>query len=122
MSNGRRRGFAILIAAVALAFALRALPLYWSSYPSTLDGFDYAWLAKTATETGALPLTQRADTLVFSTYLSVVSLVTDAVPSERFNRSRRSSAGLSVLSVASSLAACSTTPGRATRPPRRLGR
>ncbi|WP_233514229.1 MULTISPECIES: hypothetical protein [Haloferax] len=80
MSNGRRRGFVILIAGVALAFALRALPLYWSGLPSTLDGFDYAWLAKTTTETGSIPLTQRADNLVFSTYLSVVSLVTDAVP------------------------------------------
>ncbi|WP_396611648.1 hypothetical protein ACH9L7_15845 [Haloferax sp. S1W] len=79
MSSGRRRALLVLLTGVALALFLRALPLYWSSYPSTLDGFDYAWFAQTAAETGGLVFEMRADNLGFTVLLSVVTVLTDTL-------------------------------------------
>ena len=65
-----------LVAIIGVALLFRALPLYWSSLPSTLDGFKYAALAERAVQTGQIPFEGRADNLFFTTVLGSVSLLT----------------------------------------------
>ncbi|MDS0295003.1 hypothetical protein [Halogeometricum luteum] len=79
MSRRRRVGL-LLAAVVSVALAFRAAPLYWSPYPSTLDGFNYAALARTVVDTGAFPFTDRADSLLFTTLFATAGLVFDADP------------------------------------------
>jgi hypothetical protein len=78
--SSRRRPLATLLALVALALAVRAAPLYWSGYPSTLDGFGHAAFARTAVRTASIPLTVRADSLLFGSLLATTGLVLDVDP------------------------------------------
>lgn len=78
MSRRSRRVVLALVALLGVALVFRAGPLYWSPYPSTLDGFNYAASAQTAIDTGTLPLTGRADNLFFTTVFAVAGLVFDA--------------------------------------------
>jgi hypothetical protein len=80
MRRYRRQVALALAALVALAFALRALPLHWSPLPSTLDGFKYAALARTTVQSGSLPLTGRADSLFFTSLLATAGIVLDVPP------------------------------------------
>ncbi|QIB75522.1 hypothetical protein G3I44_15190 [Halogeometricum borinquense] len=80
MRKRRRRFGLALTALVLLALAIRSFPLYLSPYPSTLDGFNYAAMARTATETGSVPLTGRADSLLFTSLFAVTGTVFDADP------------------------------------------
>jgi hypothetical protein len=75
-SRGLRVGLAV-VSLLGVALVLRAGPLYWSPYPSTLDGFAYAANAQTAINTGTLPLTGRADNLFFTMVFAVAGLVFD---------------------------------------------
>ena len=80
MTDRGRRGralVAVVLATLAVGIAARAWPLYWSPYPATLDGFRYAWLARTMTGTGALPVGAiQADELVFTAVHGVLAAVT----------------------------------------------
>ena len=80
MRQRRRQAGLAVAALLAVALAFRAAPLYWSAYPSTLDGFGHAARAQTMVATGTIPLTGRADQLFFSTLLATVGLVVDADP------------------------------------------
>lgn len=77
-----RRSYALVVLAVfAVGLATRAVPLYWSPLPATLDGLRYASLAADVTAGGHLPLARLdADELVFTTVLSTASLVTGTTP------------------------------------------
>lgn len=74
----------ILFAAVAifaLAVALRFVPLYWSPYPATLDGFTHAANARAVLDTGSLPLHRmRADAMGSALLLSSASTVLGVEP------------------------------------------
>jgi len=75
-----RCGFALLTV-LALAAALRFVPLYWSPHPATLDGFGYAWYATEALSTGAYPLSAfRVDSFVFSGLLAALGGVLGVSP------------------------------------------
>ncbi|WP_049902581.1 sodium:phosphate symporter [Halococcus agarilyticus] len=78
----RRREYVLVCLAVfALALAMRTITLYWSPFPATLDGFDYAALARNTIATGHLPFDRlRADNLVFATVLGLAGTVTDVRP------------------------------------------
>ena len=66
---------------LALAAALRFVPLYWSPHPATLDGFGYAWYATEALSTGAYPLSAfRVDSFVFSGLLAALGGVLGVSP------------------------------------------
>jgi hypothetical protein len=83
IKRGYRSLVGVALATLALGTAARAWPLHWSPYPATLDGFRYAWLARTTLEAGSLPIDAlQADELVFTAVLSVVSSVT-GVPAVR---------------------------------------
>jgi hypothetical protein len=83
MTERRRRSLAgVALATLALGIAARAWPLYWSPYPATLDGFRYAFLARTTLESGLPVVALSADELVFTSVLAVVSAVT-GVPTVR---------------------------------------
>jgi hypothetical protein len=79
-----RDGDALLVlAAFAVAVAARAVPLFWSPLPATLDGFNYAGLARATLETGSLPWDAgvlAADELGFATVLATASAVTGVDP------------------------------------------
>lgn len=77
----RRSYVLVVLAVVAVGLATRAVPLYWSPLPATLDGLRYASLAADATATGHLPFTRLdADEIVFTGLLSVASQVTGRAP------------------------------------------
>lgn len=79
--RSRRRQLGVILAIILLlAFAIRGAPLYWSPYPSTLDGFGYAALARATIDSGSIPLSGRADGLVFTSMLALVSSVLDTDP------------------------------------------
>lgn len=82
MTDRARSGLVgVVLATLAVGIAARAWPLYWSPYPATLDGFRYAWLARTTLELGALPAgPMAADEVVFTAVLAVVSTVTGLPP------------------------------------------
>ena len=79
-----RTGDALLaIAVLAAAVAARAVPLVWSPLPATLDGFNYAGLARATLETGSLPWDAgvlAADEIGFTTVLATASAVTGVEP------------------------------------------
>ncbi|MFA1611748.1 hypothetical protein [Halobellus rubicundus] len=77
MSSRRHQVGLAIVALLGVALAFRAGPLYWSQYPSTLDGFNYAASAQTAMDTGTLGLTGRADNLFFTAVFAVAGLVFD---------------------------------------------
>lgn len=77
----RRPYLLVVFAVIAVGLATRAVPLYWSPLPATLDGLRYASLAADATAGGHLPFAQLdADELVFTGMLSTASLVTGRTP------------------------------------------
>ena len=70
-----------IAAAVLLAGgAVRLVPLYWSPYPATLDGFLYAATAEHVLATGHLPLPIEWDSLGFTALVSVASALTGVPP------------------------------------------
>lgn len=75
MSRRRQAGLAAL---VGVALVLRALPLYWSQHPSTLDGFHYAASAHATVASGTLPFPDRADDLFYTSLIAITGLVFDA--------------------------------------------
>jgi hypothetical protein len=78
-SEQNQQMFLALAALLGVALLLRAGPLYWSQYPSTLDGFGYAANAQKTIDSGSLQLTgARADNLFFTMVLVIPSLVFDA--------------------------------------------
>lgn len=77
MSSRRRQAGIALVALLGVALVFRAGPLYWSQYPSTLDGFNYAASAQTAIDSGTLRLTGRADNLFFTMVFAVAGVVFD---------------------------------------------
>ena len=78
----RRQGYVLVCLAVfAVALGMRTITLYWSPFPATLDGFDYAALARTTIATGHLPFDRlRADNLVFATLLGIAGTIADVQP------------------------------------------
>jgi len=55
-THRRRRSYALLVTAVvAVAIALRLLPLHWTSYPFNPDGFVFAGLARDLLTNAAIP-------------------------------------------------------------------
>jgi hypothetical protein len=79
----RRQYLVVGLAVFAVALCLRTVTLYWSPFPATLDGFDYAALARDTIAAGHLPLERfRADNFVFAGLLTAVSLLTDVPPVE----------------------------------------
>jgi hypothetical protein len=62
--------------------AMRTFPLYWSSLPSTLDGFAYASLARDTINTDAYPLSSdlRADFFILTFLTAIAGLVTGEAP------------------------------------------
>ncbi|UIO99738.1 hypothetical protein Hbl1158_14635 [Halobaculum sp. CBA1158] len=75
--RGRRRGALAVLAAFAVAVALRASPLIRSSLPFNPDGIVYAGHVRLVAATGRLPLSRMpVDDLQFTAFLSVVSAVT----------------------------------------------
>jgi hypothetical protein len=79
-----RDGYALVALAVfAAAAAARAVPLLWSPLPATLDGFNYAGLARATLGTGSLPWDAgvlAADEIGFTAVLSTTSAVTGVEP------------------------------------------
>jgi hypothetical protein len=66
---------------VAIAIAIRAVPLYWSPLPATLDGFGYAALARETIASAHYPIERfRADNFVFTGLLTVTSLLVGVTP------------------------------------------
>ncbi|WP_276997645.1 hypothetical protein, partial [Haloquadratum walsbyi] len=61
---------------IVIALGFRVVPLYWSSLPSTLDGFAYAAAGEMAVQTGSFPLDGRADRLVFASLLGSIGMIT----------------------------------------------
>ncbi len=71
----------VCLAVFAVALGMRTITLYWSPFPATLDGFDYAALARSTIAIGSLPFERlRADNLVFTTVLSLAGIVADVRP------------------------------------------
>jgi hypothetical protein len=77
-----RRRFALgLLAVLSLALAMRSLPLYWSPYPATLDGFGYVVAARETIAGGSIPLAGfRAEDFVFTSFTVVTSQVLGVRP------------------------------------------
>jgi hypothetical protein len=71
-----RSGWLWVGVVIAIALGFRVVPLYWSSLPSTLDGFAYAAAGETAVQTGSFPLDERADRLVFASLLGRIGMIT----------------------------------------------
>ena len=82
MQMRRHREYILVCLAVfAVALGMRTITLYWSPFPATLDGFDYAALARDTIATGHFPLERfRADNFVFTTVLTFVSRVANIQP------------------------------------------
>ncbi|MFB6130282.1 MAG: hypothetical protein ABEJ28_05615 [Salinigranum sp.] len=79
--GGHLRVGVVLVGILALAFALRAVPLYWSPLPSTLDGFGYAWQAQRVLTTGAFPVgSMRVDNFGYAGVLGVLGEVVGVRP------------------------------------------
>lgn len=77
----RRSYVLVALAVFAVGLATRAVPLYWSPLPATLDGVRYASLAADAIAGGYLPFSRLdADEIVFTAALSAASLVTGRAP------------------------------------------
>jgi hypothetical protein len=73
----------VALAVFAVAVAARAVPLYWSPLPATLDGFNYAGLARSTLATGSFPWDAgvlAADEIGFTAVLSTASAVTGVEP------------------------------------------
>ncbi|MEF8841315.1 MAG: sodium:phosphate symporter [Haloarculaceae archaeon] len=73
----------LVLAVVSLAVAARAAPILWSPLPATLDGFNYAGLARATLATGSLPWDAgvlAADEIGFATVLATASAVTGVEP------------------------------------------
>lgn len=71
----------VLVSVLALALALRLVPLYWSPLPSTLDGIEHAAHARDTLATGHLPVEElRADHLTFVTLLVSVGAIVGVAP------------------------------------------
>ncbi|MFB6296220.1 MAG: sodium/phosphate symporter [Halobacteriales archaeon] len=77
-----RRRFALgLLAVLGLALAARALPLLWSPYPATLDGFGYVADAQATIARGSIPLAGfRAEDFVFTSFTITASRVLGVDP------------------------------------------
>jgi len=77
-----RRSYALVVLAVfAVALAMRTIPLYWSPLPATLDGIDYAAIARNTIATGHIPLEGfRADKFVLVSLFSVVGVLLNRPP------------------------------------------
>lgn len=77
----RPRYALLVVALLALGVVLRLVPLYWSPYPATLDGFRYARLAHVTLQTGQIPVTSiDADELGYTLVLVAGSAVTGMRP------------------------------------------
>lgn len=71
----------VCLAVFAVAVGMRTIPLYWSPFPSTLDGFGYAALTRDTIALHHFPLTRfRADNFGFAGLLAVVSMLVDVSP------------------------------------------
>jgi len=77
-----RRRFALgLLAVLGLALAARALPLLWSPYPATLDGFGYVADARSTIAGGSIPLEGfRVEDFVFTSFTVTTSRVLGVDP------------------------------------------
>ena len=83
MMKTKRQYVVVCVAVFAVALGLRTVTLYWSPFPATLDGFDYAALARDTIANGQLPLERfRADNFVFAGGLTLVSVIGDSRPVE----------------------------------------
>jgi hypothetical protein len=82
--DGRPASLALLgLAVFATAVAARAAPMLWSPLPATLDGFNYAGLARATLATGSLPWgagVLAADEVGFTAVLATASAVTGVEP------------------------------------------
>ncbi|HET7323897.1 MAG TPA: sodium/phosphate symporter [Halococcus sp.] len=78
----RHRQYVLVCLAIfAIALGMRTITLYWSPFPATLDGFDYAALARDTIATGRFPLGRfRADNFGFASVLTFASHVTGVPP------------------------------------------
>lgn len=77
----RYPGYALLGAAVlALGLLVRAVPLWWSTLPATMDGFRYASLAEATLADGRLPLARLDADEAFTLVLATASAVTGIPP------------------------------------------
>jgi hypothetical protein len=73
----------LALAVFAAALGARAAPLYWSPLPATLDGFNYAGMARATLATGSLPWDAgvlAADEIGFTAVLATASAVTGVEP------------------------------------------
>jgi hypothetical protein len=81
----RRQRSALLAVCTLIVFLVaagtRTLYLYWSPYPATLDGFNYAATAQVTVSDASFPVFEMAaDTFTFTSLLVVGGLVTDKTP------------------------------------------
>jgi hypothetical protein len=77
----RRRFVLGLLAVLSLAVATRTLPLVWSPYPATLDGFNYIATAETTIARGSIPLGSfRSEDFMFTSFAAVTSRVLGVQP------------------------------------------
>ena len=80
LSRPGRRAL-VIVALLALAGLARAVPLYWSPHPATLDGFQYAWFARETLATGSFPIDQfRVDSFVYTGFVATVASVVGVAP------------------------------------------
>jgi hypothetical protein len=94
----------VVVAIFAVALAVRAAPLYWSSLPATTDGFRYARLAERLLATGVFPLSViDSDEFVFTLGLATASAVT-GIPPLRVAQGFVSGAGAGAPVVGAALA------------------
>ena len=77
----RRQYVIVCLAVFTVGLGMRTITLYWSPFPATLDGFDYATLARNTIKIGHFPLEQtRADNFAFVSVLTFASHITDIQP------------------------------------------
>lgn len=77
----RRSYLLVVLAVFAVGLATRAVPLYWSPLPATLDGFGYAALAADAIAGSHFQFARMdADEIFFTAALTAASTVTGTTP------------------------------------------
>jgi hypothetical protein len=77
------RDVLLALSVFAVAVVARAVPLYWSPLPATLDGFNYAGLARATLAAGSFPWDAgvlAADEIGFTAVLATTSAVTGIEP------------------------------------------
>jgi len=80
-THGRQRSYALLVTAVlAVAIAIRLLPVHWTSYPFNPDAFSFAAYARDTLATGTLAEETTPHGIGFTLVLTMTAEVTGLDP------------------------------------------